>query len=207
MCLTQDGLALSHVDQAERLCAAGARWIQLRMKDAPVDVWLEAAKEIVSHCRSYGALCIINDSVDIALESGADGVHLGSNDGDWLEARRRIGAERILGGTVNTREDAERAVRAGCLDYVGVGPWRFTGSKKRLAPVLGAQGVADVVGVLGGIPAWAIGGIVAEDLAEVRLAGAAGAAVGGALYRELCIEDNFRRLDEAWTNGRVAMRA
>ena len=76
MCLTQDGI-VQNAEQAERLCAAGALWIQLRMKNTAPTAWLEAARQAVAVCRAHGAVCIINDSVDIALAAGADGVHVG----------------------------------------------------------------------------------------------------------------------------------
>ena len=198
MCLTQDGLPLTHREQAERLCAAGARWIQLRMKEATRDAWLKTAGEVVAICRAHGALCIVNDDVEIALASGAHGVHLGKLDLDWHEARRRLGPEKILGGTVNNAGDVARANVAGCLDYVGVGPWRFTANKKNLAPVLGPEGVRALVASLGDLPAWAIGGITVADLPAVRATGAAGAAISSALYREGRIVENYRALAAAW---------
>lgn len=198
MCLTQDGLPLSHAEQAERLCAAGARWIQLRMKAATRDAWLTTARAVVAICRAHGAVCIVNDDVEIALASGAHGVHLGKLDLDWHEARRRLGPGKILGGTVNNSADAARATAADCLDYVGVGPWRFTSNKKNLAPVLGPEGVRTLVAQLGALPAWAIGGLNASDLPAVRATGAAGAAVSSALYRDGRVEDNYRALAAAW---------
>ena len=198
MCLTQDALPLSHGEQAERLCAAGARWIQLRMKAATRDVWLTTARAVVAICRAHGAVCIVNDDVEVALASGAHGVHLGKLDLDWHEARRRLGPGKILGGTVNNSADAARATDANCLDYVGVGPWRFTSNKKNLAPVLGPEGVRALVAQLGDLPAWAIGGITAADLPAVRATGAAGAAVSSALYRDGHMEENYRALAAAW---------
>jgi thiamine-phosphate pyrophosphorylase len=198
MCLTQDGLPLSHVEQAERLCAAGARWIQLRMKNAAAGTWLATAREVVAICRAHGAVCIVNDSVDIALAADADGVHLGRLDLDWREARMRLGAQRILGGTVNDSGDAQRAVDCGCLDYAGVGPLRFTSTKQKLAPVLGLEGVRGLIAQLGNVPAWVIGGVEAADLPALRAAGAAGAAVSGALFRDGTVEENTRALLAAW---------
>jgi len=198
MCLTRDGLPLSHPEQAERLCAAGARWIQLRLKDAPPDLWLAAARDVVAVCRAHGALCIVNDSVDIALAAGADGVHLGRLDSDWREARRRLGPARILGGTVNGAADACRAVVAQCLDYAGVGPLRFTASKKNLSPVLGLDGVRKLIELLAGLPVWVIGGVEAGDLPILRAAGAAGVAVSGALFHDGRIEENLPALLAAW---------
>jgi thiamine-phosphate pyrophosphorylase len=198
MCLTQDGLGTSHQDQVARLCAAGARWIQLRMKGAAARDWLDAAGACVAICHLHGAALIVNDSVDIAMESGADGVHLGSLDCDWREARRRLGARPILGGTVNTSADAQRAVGASCLDYAGVGPLRFTGTKRNLAPVLGLEGVGALIAQLRGIPAWVIGGVEPADLPALRRAGAAGVAVASGLHRNGRIEDNLRAFLDAW---------
>jgi thiamine-phosphate pyrophosphorylase len=198
MCLTQDGLSLPHVEQALRLCVAGARWIQLRMKNAHRDTWLATARDVVTICRAHEAVCIINDSVDLAIAAEADGVHLGAEDEDWAEARRRLGRRRILGGTVNNASQADLAARSDCLDYVGIGPWRFTSNKRNLAPVLGPLGVRDLVAQLDGLPAWAIGGITAADLPAVRATGAAGAAVSSALYRAGHLEENLRALMTAW---------
>jgi thiamine-phosphate pyrophosphorylase len=198
MCLTQDGLPFSHAEQAQRLCVAGARWIQLRMKNAPHDEWIATAREVTRICQMHGAICIVNDSVDVALAANAHGAHLGSRDEDWGEARRRLGPDRILGGTVNHASDAFRATEGDYLDYVGVGPWRFTTNKKNLAPILGAEGVRSLVAQLDGLPAWVIGGIVAQDLMEVRATGAAGAAVSSALFSQGRIEDNYRALVVAW---------
>ena len=197
MAITQTGGPLTHTEQAARLCAAGVRWIQLRLKDAPRDAWLAEAREVARICRAHGAVCIVNDSVEIALEAGADGAHLGRTDLDWPEARRRLGPDRILGGTVNYAREAEKAVKAGCLDYVGVGPLRFTRTKKELAPLQGFEGVRALVGALGAIPAWAIGGVEVADVPALRATGAAGVAVCSALLRGDRITENVRAFLDA----------
>jgi thiamine-phosphate pyrophosphorylase len=202
MCLTMDGLALGHSAQARELCAAGARWIQLRMKGASSPAWLGEAKAAVGACRLHGAILIVNDNVDIARASGADGVHLGSLDGDWHAARRALGPSFIIGGTVNNADDARRAAQSGCLDYVGVGPLRFTTTKAALSPVIGIEGVRALVAEMPHLPAWVIGGIVPADLAEIRATGAAGAAVSSFLYRGAGIAENFRALANAWAQSR-----
>jgi thiamine-phosphate pyrophosphorylase len=198
MCLTQDGLGIAHAEQAARLCRAGARWIQLRMKGAEPGAWLEEARAATKACRRSGAVLIVNDSVDIALACGADGVHLGNLDGAWSEARRRLGSGRILGGTVNTDEDAHRAAASGCLDYAGVGPLRFTATKRNLSPVLGLEGVRRLIAGLGGLPAWVVGGVGPEDLPGLWSAGACGVAVSSALHRGGRLEENFRAILAAW---------
>lgn len=198
MCITQDNLPWSHVEQAERLCAAGAKWIQLRMKHAERKEWLTTAADVVEICRRRGAICIINDDVEVALASGADGVHLGRTDDGWRGARERLGRTRLIGGTINNAEDAHRALMADCLNYVGIGPWRFTRNKLNLAPIIGPEGIRNLLRQLDGMPAWAIGGIEAADLPAVRATGATGAAVSSVLFRNGTIEDNYRALARAW---------
>ncbi|MFT3782410.1 MAG: thiamine phosphate synthase [Nibricoccus sp.] len=200
MCITQDGFPLSHEEQAARLCEAGARWIQLRMKNAEQEYWIKTACAVVEICREHGAVCIVNDSVDVAFASGADGVHLGKEDEDWRDARRRLGRGLLLGGTVNNEKDANRAVIANCLDYVGIGPWRFTTTKKNLAPVLGESGVRLLVAMLDGLPAWVIGGVEPADIPSVRATGAAGVAVSSGLYRGGMLATNFRDYAKAWAD-------
>jgi thiamine-phosphate pyrophosphorylase len=206
MCLTQDGTGIAHAAQAARLCAAGARWVQLRMKGASRALWLGEASAAAEVCHAHGAILIVNDSVDIALESGADGVHLGNLDGAWADARNALGPDRLIGGTVNNPEDAARARSAGCLDYAGVGPLRFTPTKRKLAPVLGLDGVGRLVADLRGIPAWVIGGVTPGDLAALRERGAAGVAVSSSLHRGGQLEDNLRAFLAAWDSAAVSRR-
>lgn len=205
MCITLDGLGLSHAQQADQLCSAGARWIQLRMKHASPDVWLATAREVVAVCRGHGAVCIINDNVEIALAACADGVHLGALDLDWNEARRRLGSGGILGGTVNHHADVTLARTAGCLDYVGVGPLRFTTTKQKLAPILGLAGVSELISSLGELPAWVIGGVEPADLPALRSAGAAGVAVSASLFRGGRTAENFRAFHAAWAAQPVSL--
>lgn len=201
MAITQSGGPMPQAEQAARLCAAGVRWIQMRMKDTPRPLWLETAREVAGICRRHGTICIINDSVDIALEVGADGAHLGRTDLDWREARKRLGPDRILGGTVNYTWEAEKAAKAGCLDYVGVGPLRFTRTKKELAPLQGYEGVRGLVAILGDIPGWAIGGIEVSDVPVLKGLGVAGSAVCSALLRDGTVDQNVRAFLEAWASA------
>lgn len=199
MCLTQDELPITHAAQARALLAAGARWIQLRMKNAAPADWLATAREVVAACRAAGAACIVNDSIDIALGADAHGVHLGKLDGDWSAARARLGPDRILGGTVNDADAARRAAASGVLDYVGIGPWRFTTTKKNLAPVLGPEGIAPLLPLLGDLPAWVIGGIRPDDLAAIRALGARGVAVSSALVSANDIPARHAAFLAAWS--------
>jgi thiamine-phosphate pyrophosphorylase len=207
MCLTQDGTGLTHAEQAARLCAAGARWVQLRMKGADRGLWIDEACAAAEACHAHGAILIVNDSAEIAVASGADGAHLGSLDGPWAEARSALGPDRILGATVNSEADARRAAECGCVDYAGVGPLRFTPTKQALAPVLGIDGVARLVADLRGIPAWVIGGVGPGDLPALRRAGAAGVAVSSAIHRGGRLEENLRDFLAAWPGSPAAPSA
>ena len=144
-------------------------------------------------------LCTINDSVDIAIAADADGVHLGSLDEAWIAARARLGAEKLLGGTVNNADDAHRAAASHVLDYVGIGPFRFTATKQKLAPVLGLEGIAAILPLLNGIPAWAIGGIQPADLPSLRRAHLAGIAVSSSLYVNNQVAANHASFTAAWS--------
>ena len=199
MALTMDGLPLSHADQARTLVTAGAGWVQLRVKNTAPDAWLAIAREVVAICHEGGALCTINDNVDIALASDADGVHLGSLDEDWLAARTRLGSEKLLGGTVNNAEDARRAAASHVLDYVGIGPLRFTTTKQKLAPVLGLEGIAALLPLLDGLTAWAIGGVLPADLPALRRARLAGVAVSSSLYLNNEVTANHAAFTTAWS--------
>lgn len=170
------------------LCSAylmgGGRWIQLRAKEASTEERIALARPLVALCRRYDATLIINDDVEAALRAGADGVHLGKEDTDVLEARRRLGWGKIIGSTCNTIEDIYRAYCVGS-DYVGVGPYRHTTTKKRLAPILGGEGLMQLSTASQRlpypIPMVAIGGIILEDVKGIMGTGVAGIALSGAI--------------------------
>ena len=198
MCLTWDGVPLPAEEQTSLLLEAGATWIQLRMKGAPLDRWLDAATTCVKLCHERGALLVVNDSVEVAERSGADGVHLGKADGDWARARERLGPASIIGGTVTDLAAAREAVASRSLSYVGVGPFRFTSTKAKLAPVLGLDGIAAVRAAVSPLPAWAIGGLEPADLPQLRRAGLSGVAVSSGLFRSLRIDAQFKAYSDAW---------
>ncbi len=201
MCLTRDGLDLDHLAQTRALCASGAKWIQLRMKTVPAAERLAIARAVADECRAHHVLCIVNDSVELAIQSGANGVHLGPLDGDWAEARRRLGPNRVLGGTVNNADAARSAAASGVLDYVGIGPLHFTTTKQNLAPVLGLDGIAKLLPLLGGLPAWVIGGACPDDMPGIRKIGAAGAAICSPLYVNGDIAANYQSFTRAWESA------
>lgn len=176
----------SYLDSIQLALEGGCRWIQLRMKDATDDEVRPIAVEAQKLCRAYGAKFIIDDRVALVRELGADGVHLGKNDMPIREARQILGPDFIIGGTANTFEDAKAHYEASA-DYIGCGPFRFTTTKKKLAPVLGLEGYRSIISKLReaniNIPVVAIGGITQADIPAILQTGITGIALSGTVLR------------------------
>ena len=176
----------SYLDSIQLALDGGCRWIQLRMKDANDDEVRPIAIEAQKLCRQYGATFIIDDRVALVSELGADGVHLGKNDMPTSEARRLLGPDFIIGGTANTFEDAKAHYEASA-DYIGCGPFRFTTTKQKLAPVLGLDGYRHIISKLRAanikIPVVAIGGITKADIPAILQTGITGIALSGTVLR------------------------
>lgn len=170
----------------ETVLRGGCRWVQLRMKDAPTEFVADVGRQAAALCRNFGATFIIDDHVELVHVIGADGVHLGKNDMPPDEARRLVGPLKIIGSTANTIDDIRQACVSGA-DYIGLGPFRFTTTKKNLSPVLGLDGYSRIVGAARDegimLPVVAIGGITADDVRDIRQTGVNGIAVSGSLLR------------------------
>ncbi|GHA71221.1 thiamine phosphate synthase [Pontibacter akesuensis] len=182
--ITQETDKQTHAQAAEAACRAGADWVQLRVKNKPYEVWKALALQTKSICRHYGSTFILNDNPALAAEVGADGVHLGKLEMAPAEARKLLGPTKIIGGTANTFEDVKRLLEQG-VDYVGLGPYRFTTTKDNLSPILGLQGYTAILeqcsaaGIT--IPIVAIGGITAADVPLLLPTGIHGIAVSSAI--------------------------
>ena len=172
----------SYLDSIQLALEGGCRWIQLRMRDAIDDEVRPIAVEAQKLCRHYNAKFIIDDRVALVRELGADGVHLGKNDMPIHEARQILGPDYIIGGTANTFEDAKAHYEASA-DYIGCGPFRFTTTKKKLAPVLGLDGYRHIIQQMRAanitIPVVAIGGITKDDIPAILQTGITGIALSG----------------------------
>ena len=175
---------MSVVEQAEAVCRGGCRWVQLRMKEASLEELLETGRKVKAVCRKHGALFIVNDNVEAALILDADGAHLGKEDMDPREARKLLGPSKIIGGTCNTLEDIEARCRQG-VDYIGLGPFTYTSTKKKLSPFLGLEGYRRLMeacrerGIR--LPVHAIGGITEKDIPSLLAAGVSGVALSSLL--------------------------
>ena len=175
---------VTHEDQARDAVVRGISWIQLRLKDTPYAEWKRVALATQAFCQRTRATLIINDNPHLAQEIGADGVHLGKQDMDPAEARALLGADFLIGGTANTFADIERLAAAG-VDYIGLGPFRFTTTKQNLSPVLGLAGYAELLGQCRQaaitVPIVGIGGILLADVDPLLDLGLHGIAVSGGI--------------------------
>lgn len=171
-------------EAAELACRGGVRWVQLRVKNLPAAEWRQRALETQAVCRRHGATFLLNDNPALALAIGADGVHLGKEDMPPAEARALLGPTFIIGGTANTFADIAGLVAAG-VDYVGLGPFRFTATKEKLSPILGLAGYAGVLAQCRAagfaVPVIGIGGVGLADVPALRATGLHGVAVSGAI--------------------------
>jgi len=169
---------------AELACRGGVRWVQLRVKNTPYAAWKQLALDTQAVCRHHGATLILNDNPQLALEVGTDGVHLGLQDMPTAEARALLGPEVIIGGTANTLTDIEQHVSAG-VDYMGLGPFRFTTTKENLSPILGLAGYEALLAQCRAagftVPIIGIGGIGLADVGPLLATGLHGVAVSGAI--------------------------
>ena len=176
----------SYLDSIRLALEGGCRWVQLRMKDATDDEVRPIAIAAQQMCREAGATFIIDDRVELVRELHADGVHLGKNDMPIIEARNILGPDFVIGGTANTFDDVKLHYESSA-DYIGCGPFRFTTTKQKLAPVLGLDGYRSIVSQMRAaninIPIVAIGGITEDDIPAILATGITGIALSGTVLR------------------------
>lgn len=186
----------NHREAARRLLENGVRVIQYRAKGVEAGYMLDAALEINEECAEHGALFIVNDRADVALISGAAGVHVGREDLPVPACRKVMGDDAVVGASTHSEEEVNAALEAGA-DYIGYGPVFDTSTKENSLEPRGVEALAEVVSSVN-IPVVAIGGINVENIGEIRRAGAAAAAVISALVSKNCLEESAKALTKAW---------
>ena len=182
--ITNTNVALPVVEQVKAVLDGGCRWIQIRMKDASDDEIADVVGQIKPMCIEKEAFLLLDDRVELAKKLDVGGVHLGHNDMPPSQARMILGPAAVIGCTANTFDDI-KSRSALDIDYFGIGPFRHTTTKKNLAPVLGIEGIHDIVRQMReaeiNIPIVAIGGIRLDDVTPLMQAGVNGIAVSGAI--------------------------
>lgn len=187
----------SLAEQVRQALEGGVTILQLREKDLGEEELIQSAREIKEICREYQVPLIINDNLEAALQSGADGVHVGLTDLPVSEIRKRVGKDFIIGATAKTVEQARRAQEEGA-DYLGVGAV-FPSPTKQNALRITREQLEEITASVS-IPCVAIGGITLENLPQLTGTGIAGAAVVSAIFGASDIREASRTLKETVRN-------
>ena len=178
-------------EQVEAALRGGVTCVQLREKELNPEDFLAEAKEIKTLCARYGVPLIINDNVELALKVDADGVHVGQEDMDARDVRNLIGADKILGVTAKTVEQAQKAQLAGA-DYLGSGAVFGSTTKPNAKPM--SRELLQTICASVSIPVVAIGGIHRGNIASLAGTGIRGAAVVSGIFAAADIEEECFRL-------------
>jgi thiamine-phosphate pyrophosphorylase len=189
--ITQDNLPLSHSSQAKLALDGGVKWVQFRSKclrDHEIRKEVLLIKEL---CQEHKATLILNDNWQLAIELGLDGVHVGLTDTPIAEIRKHT--DFVIGGTANTFNDIKLHSFSGA-NYVGVGPFRHTKTKKNLSPILNIEGFKDIISSCEKekikIPIIAIGGIRLSDIQLIKSIGIYGVAIASQINEASLPEDS-----------------
>lgn len=194
--ITHSNSNIDYFQSAVLALKGGLRFIQLRMKDSNREELISTGKRIKEECDKYNSLFILDDHVELVNEIGANGVHLGKEDMPIKVARKILGKDKIIGGTANNFEDIVKHYNDGA-DYIGLGPLRYTNTKKKLSPILGFEGYREIIekcktqGI--DIPIYAIGGIRIEDIEGLKRIGVFGIAISSLILES---EDSETTINE-----------
>lgn len=183
------------VDQIKAVVAGGCKWVQIRMKDASDNEIRNVVGEVKRLCADNDVLLVLDDRVALAKELELSGVHLGKEDMPPSKARLELGPAAIIGVTANEFDDI-LAVRALDIDYIGMGPFTRTSTKRKLAPILGLEGIKNLCSQMEEkeieIARVAVGGIKLDDVDALMEAGVNGVAVSGDIARADDMEKQTR---------------
>lgn len=195
--ISQGNTPKEHLENIQQACQSGAELVQLRLKNVSEKKVLkiaQEAREITSH---FQTRLIINDHYKIAKEVKSDGVHLGKSDASPLEARKHLYSWQVIGGTANSLEDCKNLIDKK-VDYIGLGPFRFTTTKENLSPVLGVNGYLTILEELKTeTPIIAIGGIEATDVLDIMMTRVHGVAMSGAITKDFNLIPKINKLINA----------
>ncbi len=167
------------IPTVRRALEGGVRAVQLREKDLSAAELLPLAGELRSLTREFGARLLINDRVDVALATGADGVHLGGHSLPAADARRLLGPDKLIGVSTHRIEEIRTAEESGA-DFVTFGPVWFTPSKAPFGDPVGLDRLREACAA-SPLPVFALGGVRPERVPQALAAGAAGVALISAI--------------------------
>ncbi|WP_303315368.1 thiamine phosphate synthase [Flavivirga abyssicola] len=192
--ISQGNTGKEHLENIKKACTSGAELVQLRLKNLSKKKILKIAEEAREITLHFQTRLIINDHYKIAKKIKADGVHLGKNDTCPTIARKHLETWQIIGGTANTLKDCEMLIEKK-VNYIGLGPFRFTTTKDNLSPILGTNGYLTILEALRtDTPIIAIGGITIEDIPDILKTGVHGIAASGEITKDFNKISQFNKL-------------
>ena len=198
--ITHKSDRFSIAEEVKMVIDGGCRWVQLRMKDVSDEEVKSVAEQIIPMCQETDTILVIDDRVELTMDLKVHGVHLGKNDMPAVDAREYLGAGAIIGVTANTAQDII-AYKKVDVDYVGLGPFKYTTTKSNLSPIIGLDGYRDIITEVRNagveLPIVAIGGITLEDVAKLMSTGVNGIAMSGAILSAENPTEYTKRVIEA----------
>ena len=198
--ITHKSDRFSIAEEVKMVIDGGCRWVQLRMKDVSDEEVKSVAEQIIPMCQETDTILVIDDRVELTMDLKVHGVHLGKNDMPAVDAREYLGAGAIIGVTANTAQDIITYKKVD-VDYVGLGPFKYTTTKSNLSPIIGLDGYRDIITEVRNagveLPIVAIGGITLEDVAELMSTGVNGVAMSGAILSAENPTEYTKRVIEA----------
>lgn len=182
--ITHDIPHLSHIDQAQQACEAGAKWIQYRCLSKTDEALLKDINAIAEICDDWGTTLIVTDHVHLNGKADIQGFHIEDMEADFVALRKLVGDDITLGGSANTVENLIRLAQEGA-DYAGYGPFAITETKPNNYCLLGIEGYQNLVKELKtqniDLPVLAVGGIKIYDVEALMQSAIYGIAVSGAI--------------------------
>lgn len=184
--ITHDIERLTHIEQVQLACEAGAKWIQYRCLTKDDDALLEDIHAIAEICDDWGATLIVTDHIHLNRKADIQGFHIEDFDADFKAIREQLGEDMTIGGSSNTVEGLIRLAAEG-VDYAGCGPFSTTTTKPNNSPLLGIEGYKNIVAILHekgiSLPVLAVGGVTLTDVEPLMETGIFGIAASSAINK------------------------
>lgn len=192
--ITHDLETLTHIEQVQKACEAGAKWIQYRCLTKSDEELLQDLQVIGTICDDWGVTLIVTDHVHLKGKADIQGFHIEDMDADFVELRKQLGEETTIGGSSNTVEGLIRLWKEG-VDYAGFGPFKVTTTKPNNAPLLGVEGYAAGISELNklniDLPVLAVGGVTLDDVDNLMQTGVFGLAVSAAINQSADLQEAY----------------
>jgi len=183
--ITHDTPQLTHIEQVQLACEAGAKWIQYRCLSKSDEALLNDIHTIAEICDDWGTTLIVTSHIHLNGKADIQGFHIEDMDADFVALRKLVGNDITLGGSAHTIENMIRLAKEGA-DYIGLGPFATTNTKPNEFALLGIEGYASLMPQLESlninIPILAVGGIKIYDVEALMQAGIYGVAISEAIH-------------------------